>query len=226
MVFTACASFSFYYYQKEIAGQIQKSGFGKLLFSELWILVPPLAYCLFAFFTLDRTSQIWILFCLLMGLLYHNHGKLYLFRKARIIKNMVIAWIWIALAALAWMAPTVPVMKTALVGLDFFLLILAQSFLFDRADRKVDQTTGHQTFGGSLHEKNLILLVRILVATGMVLLWINHELQWITSLSMILQWVLYGLYFTPLLSILVKAKKQLLYWTDALIVLKALLLLV
>lgn len=192
----------------------------------MWILVPPLAYCLFAFFALDRTSQIWILFCLLMGLLYHNHSKLYWFRKSLVFKNMVIAWIWIALAALAWRHPAVPVIKTALVGLDFFLLILAQSFLFDRADRKVDQTSGHQTFGGSLHEKNLMFLVRILVTTGMVLLWVNHELQWITSLSMVLQWILYGLYFTPLLSFLVQAKKQLLYWTDVLILLKALLLLV
>lgn len=139
-------SFSVYFYHKLLCFSSHHPSSAK---SDIWNWFLAATLVLIAIILLLGSSaftQRMILALSLVNLVYHNHSRIYLFRKIHGLKNVIVAGSWTIFVFYTFQSLQPFKSLQTILSVDFFLLLLAQSLLFDIADRKSDQFYGHTTW--------------------------------------------------------------------------------
>lgn len=186
-----------------------------------WILLAALFIPAYYFFhQFNQQSQVILFTLTVIGLLYHNHSRFYLFRNIPLVKNICICTCWVLLLFYTFGDIHSTFEKRLIYSVDFFFILLAQSLLFDYRDRLDDLSFGHKTFSNHFLLKSLKSVILILFVLSLILECFMVYMNWKSCWNLLSLFVIYCFYFIFLNTYLLRSGTRFPFNPDIFLVIK------
>ncbi|MBK9107750.1 MAG: hypothetical protein IPM92_05055 [Saprospiraceae bacterium] len=218
--FVAIITFAAYYYQKVFCFIRHYPKIDKPSHIHILVLIIPILCALYFFIFFEKPSQVIICIIGSIGLLYHNHTATYLFRNILLLKNISICLCWVLLLFFCFQEHDFTNTKRFFYALDFFIILLAQSLLFDFQDSKEDHAFSHKTLSNILPPHILKVGIAFLFLVSFLLLFNFYTRQWIKLSTWMIAGISYGVYFHFIVKIAFTSKLKSMILTDIIMLFK------
>ncbi len=223
VLITSLSTFIIYFYQKQICVGFHFPEIRKNELSDYAILLLPLILLFILFPDMESKVQMRLSGLGILSLLYHNHGSLYLLRKIPLLKNLIICGSWVALLLFVFPSPQVEQNNRHLLALDFFIVLLAQTILYDYQDAEADSKYKHITLSNTIPKGILEIAIYGLFILNFILLSYKFLNQHFGLLFLILHFLLYLIYNLFFVHAFFNERRTQIWFSDNVLLFKAII---